>query len=786
MCERCELCHTCQTVCMPSDGSRDAEIAIIGEAPGADEDVNGRPFVGKAGEILWEAMGAVHIRREDCFVQNVVRCRPPKNRNPKMKEIKACLPYLYEELEGMPNLKLLVLIGNIALKAILGTQGITKLSGQELLWQIGGKDVKVMPLIHPAFVLRNQATETKNFFDHVARIPNILHGGLVDDADYGNYVVLQTIDEFKAAVEEIANKKFVTFDLETTGFNPHMPDARVRCMSFSVEPRHAYVLALQPEELGLAKEDVLPGLKYIFESKRIRKVAQNAKFDMLWLKQMGIDPAGLYWDTQVAEYLLPGTTSVALKDMAWKYTKMGGYEKKFLHDSVILESGMPLYNYNGADSDVSNRIFRQQVDQLALDKPMMHLYKSLLIPVSESLMRMEYHGIRVNKFKVEEAKALIDSNLEQLVKDMRHQKSVQKFELKTKEEFNPNSHVQLREVLFDIEGIEPQKRTEKTGQPSTDQKVLELYKDESPLCDLLLQYSQTNTMRKTFIKELLEYTTPQNRVHTTFWLTSTSTGRTSSRNPNMQNIPKGDKDAYHIRRAFTADPGYVLVEFDFNQHELRCMAEVAKDEVLRQELDGDVHIATAADILGKARSEVTKEERRRVGKTFNFGIIYGMTVYGLAKRLGVDEGTAKLYLDRYFFKYQGVRAYMDRIIEFVRKEGYVYTLSGRRRWFHGWEGVDEHNLREAINAPIQGLAGDILLYAVLGVDKLLRGRKSFLTLEVHDSIVVNVHRSELNLIPEIEDTMLHYFREFIPGFKSELKVDYSIGLSWGEMEEVKR
>lgn len=782
MCQKCELWEHALTNCMPIAGSITSNLLIIGEAPGAEEDEEGIPFIGKSGRLLRAALKNAGIT--NFAITNICRCRPPKNRTPKQTEVDTCIPYLYEDLLEMENLKLIVCVGNVALRALTGKQGTSKVSGEEWEYTVAdtnadGHPVRLMPLMHPSYVLQNIG-ELDRFFDHVARIPRILEDELTADADLGEYFVIQTLQQWKEFKELIANVRFFSYDIETTGLNPYDAGARIKCIQMSPDLRIAYVLPIA----GWSEDDwseIYNDLLWMFTNKKIGKVGQNIKFDNLWMKViLDIGVKGVFWDTKLAEYLLIGKGSTGLKDMAWKYSKLGGYEKRLPHSPEKVEEGEELYRYGAIDADLTYRICVSQQPRLRQKDGVYHLYKTLMVPVSDVLMNMERRGIRVDNTKIKLAEHNCNKLIEDLIESMRDQYAVKLFEENEDKEFNPNSHAQIAHILFKIKGLEPLKWTEKK-QPSTDQEVLEYYETQEELCRLLLDYSTYNQMRKTFLKELLEFER-NGRIHTTLWLTETTTGRTSSKKPNMQNMPKGGNDILGLRKCFIADDGFLLCEPDMNQHELRVMAEIARDEVMKQALQGDIHTATAAAVLGIDPADVTSDQRREVGKTINFGLIYGLTKWGLMKRLKISEKEADKMLFRFFEKYYMTQRFQEETKAFVQREGYVEALSGRQRQFPSWEEFDERRLKEAINFPIQATASDILLYGAIAVDRLLRGKKSFLVLEVHDSLLINLHKSEMGLIDDIKEVMCTYFKQFMP-FESDVKVDVKIGENWAEMEE---
>lgn len=782
-CKDCILWEKAKTNCTPTSGNILAPVLIVGEANGKDEDDCGVPFVGKSGRLIRDALKTTGCT--DFAITNICRCRPPNNRPPTQDEADACAHYTYEDIVKMPNLKLVVAVGNVALRTLTGKQGITRVSGEEWAWTHDSRPLKLMPLMHPSYVLQSQSVELDRFFDHVSRIPRIVSGDLTTGSDFGEYIVIKTMDEWAVLATELRNCKVFAYDTETTGLVPWDEGSAIKCIQFSFDLRKAYILPLNSWDHETEWPVVYGDLKDIFENKKIGKIGQNIKFDNLWMKVVqDIEVRGTVWDTKIAEYLLLGKGSTGLKDMAWRYSKMGGYEKRLSNSPEKLEGDSldELYRYGGIDADLTFRAYVQQVPRLRKQNGVYHLFKTLLVPVSDVLMNMERQGIMVDVERVKKVNIDCEVLVDKLQKKMLQLPEVKEFERAEEKEFNPNSHKQVAYILYKICGLPVFKKTDKAQQPATDKEVLERYASRSKLCELLLDYSSYEQMHKTFLSELLAYER-QGRIHTTLWLTETTTGRTSSKKPNMQNMPKGEKDILEIRKVFVADPGFLLCEPDMNQHELRVMAEMAHDDVMKEALKGDIHRATGATIFGIHPEKVT-EDQRREAKTVNFGIIYGLSKYGLSQQLGIEEAEAELWLFRFFEKYYMTKKYMEETSAFCKKYGYVEALSGRRRYFPSWEEFDEKKLKEAVNFPIQSLASDILLYGAIAVDHLLRGRKSFLVLEVHDSLLLNIHRSELGLIGEIRHAMTTYFKQFMP-FDSPLKVDVKIGENWGEMEDYK-
>lgn len=779
----CKLCEGCHSPFMKADGDINSELLLIGEAPGETEDLGGKPFIGDAGELLQDALSKANITK--WYMTNAVRCRPLNNRNPTAKELKACYPRLLEDIKSMPNLKLIVLLGNIALQTFCKMKGISKYTGKTMTYD----GYKVMPILHPAYILRNQK-ELKTFFDHIARISNALSGTLVSLGDFGKYKTITTLAEWKELFRELRLRRKFVYDIETSSLSPFVEGSRIKCIGFSTKSYTASTLPIgflswEDKEWREIYEDLV----MLFESETIFKIGHNIKFDNLWMKEyLKINVKGTYWDTQISQFLLNENASRGLKDLAWAHTKIGGYETR-LSTTPDKAEGEELYVYNSTDTDVTFRIYDHHREELAKETRLSLLFHNLLIPVSDVLANMESAGIRIDPDRLLECEKNCDNILISINKEIKRENSVIDFERDREGEINLNSPLQLRELLFKYEGLKPIKLTKKIKAPSTDKEVLEELANESHLCELLKDYSSYSTTKSKMIEELKKYKTPNNRIHTCYWLTNTATGRTSSEKPNLQNVIKGEKDVIGIRNIFIADPDCYLVEFDYNQMELRCMAEEAEDQAMIEALKGDVHRSTASWVLNKDYNLITEEERKETGKTFNFGLIYGLTKWGISKRLKCSEAQAEEYLSKFFAKYHKIREWQQSVIKFVHQYHYVESRTGRKRRFPLWKGrtffkkdVEEME-KEAINFPIQSLASDILLYSLVRIAKLLENGKSTLNLEVHDSIICNIHKTERDLIPEIKDIMLTYFRTFIL-FKTQLAVDVKVGEDWGSMEEI--
>ncbi len=823
-CEKCELDKTCIHPYMQPEGPIETvEILFVAEAPGEQEDLLHRPLVGESGQILRRAL--IKAKLEDPYdlnpstnyaqtplVKNVVLynvcvCRPVGNDTPTGVQIKCCFDNTLDLIKRMPRLKLIVPVGNIALRAFTSKQGITSVSGKEMKWE----GYKMMPLLHPAsFLYAKNRSKIKIFYDHVARIPVILQDNLVTD-DAGKYVTIETIQAWRELKAKLLQQPEFTYDIETTGRNPFEDGFRIKLITFNFVYKEVWALPVWDQIAGecwndLTHSEIINDLKEIFENEDIGKIGHNVKYDNMCMRVVyDIQVAGTIGDTKLSQYILHPQDSDNLKDMSWSYSGLGSYEKNLsvaTQDASLKE----LIPYGCRDADLTGRISSIHKKEFGNNPILFSTYRNLFVPVQVVLSNMEYNGIRINPPRLNDSYTKTKKILDKTIEDITNYPSVTKYIKKYKKEFNIDSDPQIRMVLFgsEYEKLTPIKMTSKLRVPSTDKTVFEHFADKNPLAALLSIYSKYTAVMKT-INEIKANLTPDNRIHTSYWITSTFSGRSSSSNPNLQNLPKGDNDPVLIRKAFIADDDYYLVEFDFNQHELRCMAEEADDDAMRKAcISGDVHRATTANLLGIRPEDVTDDQRRNIGKVFNFGLIYGMTVYGIAKKMKlVDkimikdrslsfrqakwlaEKEAQILLDKFFEVYFKIKQWMDKTSQFVIDNRYVTMRSGLVKYFPSDIKLTDHELRSAINTPIQGLAGHILFYALIGVDKFVTFNKllSKLLLEVHDSIVMGIHKSELEIIPEIKHIMTHSFKKFIE-FKTPLAVDAKIGENWKIMEEI--
>lgn len=570
-------------------------------------------------------------------------------------------------------------------------------------------------------------------------------------------------------------------DTETNSLDYHT--ARLVGLSFATAPGHAWYVPVAhdydgaPEQLNV--DVVLKALKPLLEDANKPKILQHAKYDMHVLANHGVQLVGVSFDTMLASYVLDATaTRHNLGDLISHYLGRdsisfeaiaGKGVKQVTFNKVALEQAAP---YAAEDADMTLRLAQFFSEQLAKTPVLQSLLSELELPVQRVLQAMERHGTLIDPAKLKLQSLALSSRLLWLEK--------QAYEL-AGEEFNLNSPKQLGQILFDKLGIPAPKKTA-SGQYSTAENVLEQL--EHPLPKLLLEHRSLAKLKSTYTDKLPEMIHPDTgRVHTSYHQAVAATGRLSSSDPNLQNIPIRSEEGRRIRQAFIAPPGQVLMAADYSQIELRIMAHLSHDEGLLKAFRAgeDVHKATAAEVLGIPLDNVTSEQRR-AAKAVNFGLIYGMSAFGLAKQLGISRGEAQDYIARYFSRYPGVQTYMERTRQQAHEQGYVETLFGRRLMLRDIRAAKpmlrQAAERAAINAPMQGTAADIIKRAMIRVQKALAEQKlnAVMVMQVHDELVLEVPESEVEIVTALLKREMAAAAELaVP-----LVVDVGIGQNWDE------
>jgi DNA polymerase-1 len=598
----------------------------------------------------------------------------------------------------------------------------------------------------------------------------------------GQYELVTTQAQFDAWLARLHDAPLIAFDTETTSLDPMQAD--VVGISLAVQSGHACYIPLGHDYPGvpaqLPRDQVLAALKPIFEDPKRPKVGQHAKYDMNILSHYGIVVRGLTQDTMLESYVWNATAtrhdmdSLAKKYLGYdtvKYEQVAGKgAKQISFSQVDLDTAC---RYAAEDADVTLRLHHALWPLLEAEPKLRKVYEAIEIPLVPVLAGMEQRGVLIDVNELRKQSQQLGKRMHELQQDA--WKSAGR-------EFNLDSPKQLQAILFDQLGL-PAKLKTPTGQPSTNEEALEAIAEEHALPRLILDYRGLAKLRSTYTEKLAEIVNPRTgRVHTSYHQGAVATGRISSTDPNLQNIPVRTEEGRRIRQAFIAPEGWRVMAADYSQIELRIMAHLSGDEGLLRAFQegGDIHRATAAEVFGLEPDAVTNNQRR-AAKAINFGLMYGMSAFGLARQLGVDRGEASDYMARYFSRYPGVHAFMDATRERAHRDGYVETLFGRRLYL---ENLSSRNQalragaeRAAVNAPMQGTAADIIKRAMIAVAAWLKDRDdAHMLMQVHDELVFEVRADAV-------DTVRDAIRQHMSGAAElhvPLVVDVGVGKNWDE------
>lgn len=604
------------------------------------------------------------------------------------------------------------------------------------------------------------------------------------DLSKKNYKTVFNIDEISDLVNNLERAGLFVLDTETTSVNPMQ--ARLVGLSFSSKPDEAFYIPCGhdypgvPDQPGL--DEVLNLLKPVLENPDIKKIGQNIKYDRIVLARHGINLSGVVFDTMLASYLLnPSKRAHNLDQIALDFLDhrtitysevTGGKGKKgscFSH--VPIEKAMP---YACEDADITLMAYNV-LNPMLKEARLEELFEKVEMPLISVLMKMEMTGIGIDKEKLSSLSKSFEHQLEGLEDRI--------FAI-AGEEFNINSSQQLGRILFEKLKLPVQKKTKKKTAYSTDVDVLTTLAEQHELPVIILRYRSLSKLKSTYTDALLELIHPETgRIHTSFNQTVTATGRLSSSDPNLQNIPVRTDEGREIRTAFIPRKGWSILSADYSQIELRILAHYSNDQILIKAFqdDEDIHTRTAAEVFQVFPSFITPELRQQA-KVINFGIVYGMSAYGLSKELGISRKMATTYIENYFARYKGVKEFIDRTIKDAKQTKKTSTLLGRIRLLPDInspnKNVREFAERTAVNTPIQGTAADLIKVAMINVDAALRAKnlKTAMLLSVHDEIVFEAPPDEIDLIQELVKNIM----EEVWDLKVPLKVNVSCGINWAE------
>ena len=593
-----------------------------------------------------------------------------------------------------------------------------------------------------------------------------------------NYTLIVTEEERLKLISILKDSKTICFDTETTGINAHQAELVGLC--FSVKKGEGFYVPIS-EEQETAKKELLEFLP-VFHDESIEKVAQNIKYDLTILKRYGIEVKGPLFDTMIAHYLFQPDMKHGMDLLAENYLNY----KTIPIESLIGKKGknqrsmrdldpQEILNYAAEDADITLQlkdIFAAKLKETNNED----LFNQIEIPLSKVLAKMEMNGVNLDKEVLESFSNELDGSLTELKESILSHAGV---------EFNLDSPKQLGEVLFDHLKIDEKAKKTKTGQYQTNEDTLLKLVSKHPIIQFILDYRSLKKLKSTYVSALPNMVNPSTgRIHTSYMQTVAATGRLSSNNPNLQNIPIRTEKGREIRKAFIPkNDDFTLLAADYSQIELRIIAALSKDQGMVNAFNSgtDIHSATASKVFDVELDQVTREQRSKA-KMVNFGIIYGISAFGLSQRLNIPRKEAKFIIDSYFEKYSRIKEYMDESIDFARKNGYVKTIKNRKRYL---KDINSSNAivrgfaeRNAINAPIQGSAADVIKIAMINIDEAMEQEKlkSSMILQVHDELVFDVYKPELNQVTEL----VKFHMENAVQIGVPLTVEMDTGSNWLE------
>jgi DNA polymerase-1 len=598
-----------------------------------------------------------------------------------------------------------------------------------------------------------------------------------------DYQAVMDSEALSGLIERLKNAELFALDTETT--SPIPMKARLVGLSFAVKPDQAFYIPCGHNYLGapdqLSLDDVLQQLKPVLENPEVKKVGQNIKYDWMVLARHGVDLAGVVFDTMLASYLLNPSKrahnldQIALDFLNHKtitYEQVAGKGKNAVPFSMVsLEKAVP---YACEDADITfmaREVLIPRLKQLGLDE----LLAEVEMPLVPVLMRMEMHGARIDTRRLRELSKSFEQQLDALEGSI--------YAL-AGEAFNINSSQQLGRILFEKLKLPVQKKTKKRTGYSTDVNVLTTLADYHELPALVLKHRSLAKLKSTYTDALIELVNPETgRIHTSYNQTVAATGRLSSSDPNLQNIPIRTAEGREIRRAFIPREGWRFLSADYSQVELRILAHCSEDEILIRAFgdDEDIHTRTACEVFQVSADQMT-DELRRQAKAINFGIVYGMSAFGLSKQLEISQKMARAYIDNYFDRYRGVKRFLDQTIAEARQTQRTSTLLGRIRLLpditSGNNIIRQAAERTAVNTPIQGSAADLIKLAMIRVDSTLQEKKlqSAMLLTVHDELVFEVPPDEIDVVTGLVKDIM----EGVWQLKVPLKVNIAVGENWDE------
>jgi DNA polymerase-1 len=784
-CTLCPLHENAQSVCLLGDGPVPSKVLLMGEAPGAREDDIAKPFSGPAGKYLDRILSEVGLPRESVYITNAVRCRPEDNATPSKGQINACSVYTRSELE-IVRPDYVLLLGNVAIQAILNTSGVMKLRGTSRKLASGAT---AFITVHPAAVLRNPSLEG-SFRSDLFAFAHMVKGETrrpetetkLIQSSKGLAKLCQILSEVETPI---------AFDVETGssdpmeeegGLHPWSPQGIIHTVAFSWEPGKAFAVSLEHPATtwDIPIERVYEALNLALAGKKM--VGHNLKFDLAWMKSKGVNLYG-HFDTLQATNLLEENRPKGLKSLARTYLGAEEYEANISFGADVTKL-VKLAIYNGKDADYTLRLYHIFKEELKKKPQLLRLFVNLVMPACRAFVDIEANGIPVDVRRLEERHRGALTKIAELEAELLKQ---------VPDDIRPlanfRSPVFLGTWLFDRLGMPILERGKKSGRPSTNESVLLRLQAKYPIVNTLMELRKWQKYESTYTRNWIIRVkrARKPRLYTSYNLAGTVTGRLSS---DMQQVPR---DLF-VRSIIGTREGWKLVEADFAQIELRLAAMLAGDETFIRafKMGEDPHGQTGALILGKPQGELTKEERK-MAKSVNFGFLYGMGWRGYKvyakEKFGVDvtDEEAQAYRKAFFSKYSALSSWHERQRRLVRNLGRVSSPIGRVRHLPTInstdDGVQAEAERQAINSPIQGLASDMMVLSMVILQEKLDKKRSKIVGNVHDSVLLEARDDYSEEAASIvKNTMENLPLKRLFGWKPNVPIiaDVTIGNHWGE------
>ncbi len=782
-CKDCNLHEHAKNPCIKPIGLLHTDVMIISDYPSWAEDNFNGIWASPTGKFIFRELFNVGIDASKCYVTKAVKCYSPKK--PSVKQIKACLPKLQEEIRTIKP-RYILTFGDISMKAVLNKTGITKHRGK--LFEIN-EGIKVIPSLHPSLVIK-QPHHLTVFRADLNYFSRLLDGEWSQPKDF-DWTIIKTYKEAEEMLNDVLSSRHISYDIETTCLDDY-DNGKIRAVGIATDKK-CYIL---PYELDVPLSGfVHDAIKTIFEKKGLIKIAQNGAFDNHWLRTRGIKPH-LDFDTMLASYVINVTLPHDLKYMAKTYCGAGDYAIDARNiDKVIEEHGFEtVARYCALDVYYTLKLYHILKAELLKDQKLARVFKYIIMPGARVLENIRSRGAYINLEKLKQVKAEYTEKVKELEKEL--------FFMVGKKEVNWNSPDQLADVLFNQLKL-PVLETTATGKPSTGKSTLLRLVDKHPIPQKVLELRKYSKALNAFLipwEEKLEYEIKkgrQPRLHTQYHIAQTATGRLSASNPNLQQVPR-DKN---VRSLVSAPPGRKLIEADFSQIELRIAAFIAGAESMKKiyRMGGDIHTETASEVSGVRPEDVTKPQRT-AAKAVNFGFLYGMwwksfkayafDSYGVI----VTDEEAQHARERYFEKYYELLEWHERQKREVRAFGYIRTPIGRIRHLPNINSPDKdlrsEAERQAINTPVQSMASDLMLLAMIQIDQLLDADKAMIVGQIHDAILVEVDEDYVveasKIIKETMEGVPKVVKKLF-GITIDLPIvaDVEVGDGWGIGEEIK-